>query len=113
MQCSYRFASGQSISDNVANLSDRVDQRSVNRAQKCLLFSSRTVTESTLEVSASGERELARPFAIIPFSRSQPPRAKMRWPVNSPIMQNYSPLLEPPFSSQPCDYETVPITSRE
>jgi len=33
-----------------------------------------------------------------------PSRAGVRWPVNSPIMQNYSPPLEPPFSSQPCDY---------
>jgi len=36
--------------------------------------------------------------------RATPSRAGVRWPVNSPIMQNYSPLLEPPFSSQPCDY---------
>lgn len=59
MQCSCQFAFGWSASDNVANLSDRIDQRSVNRAQKCLLFRSRTTAESTSEVSVSGERELA------------------------------------------------------
>lgn len=61
-------------------------------AQKYLLFRSRTKAESTTactQLSRVAERVQWRTARrVYPHPLSQ---AEMRWPVNSPIMQNYSP----------------------